>query len=445
MRPSSGIRGQASFVADALRLIGSNFFIMLVSFGAGVVLSRSLGVEGRGILAGVMVYPSLFLSLAQMGVRQSSTYYLGKRVFTDNRVVGAVMTITLFTSLVGVVVVASLLFSTRNPAYSSLIIALGAVSIVPTLVTSNCSGIMLGKRLVGQFVHVSCATELLRLLLVVTLVLWLKYAVPGALAASLCSGLVVTGYALYRVARIASLRPRADWTVIRALIVKGMAYAASLFVLTLNYSVDIALMGRFSTTAETGIYAVTVGIATLIWAVPQSITTAIFSHGANAQDEDDFSRKVARLFRVTIVFALSLGMVLAVVAPFLIPALYGSQFRPSVVPLWIILPGSICLLTVKILNMDLAGRGRPYISLWVTLPALAANVLLNLYLLPRYGARGAALSSAISYSLAGGGFVLLYLKATGLRFVDLWRYRRSDFRFLRGLRPAGKFGKKNMP
>jgi O-antigen/teichoic acid export membrane protein len=139
---------------------------------------------------------------------------------------------------------------------------------------------------------------------------------------------------------------------------------------------------------------------------------------------------VARLFRVTLVIALLLVGGLALAAPVLVPAFYGPEFKPSVRVLQILLPGVFCLLALKVLNMDLAGRGRPGISLYVMTPALVINVLLNLYLLPRYGACGAALASSISYSLGGIGMMFLYCRWTGLSLGELWRYQRSDFSFL---------------
>ncbi|MCZ7637786.1 MAG: polysaccharide biosynthesis C-terminal domain-containing protein [Verrucomicrobia bacterium] len=86
--------------------------------------------------------------------------------------------------------------------------------------------------------------------------------------------------------------------------------------------------------------------------------------------------------------------------------------------------------------MDLAGRGRPNVSLWITVPALLVNVGLNLYLLPRYGARGASVASSISYALAGAGLMGLYSRVTGVRLTELWRYQSSDFDFIPRLVPA---------
>lgn len=428
--------GRASFVQDALRLITNRFLVMVVSFATGVVLARSLGAEGRGLIAALLVYPTLFLSFTEMGVRQSAVFYLGKQAFTDQQVVGAVSTLILGTSVLGVTLVAAFMLAIGNEAFTPLFVVLAVATIPLTLVTDYSSGIMLGKRLVGQFAKIQAFAEVLRLAAVITLVWFLATGVPGALAAAVLANLLIALYALWRVSRVAPLVPSFDWTVVRALLTKGISYAVALFVLTLNYKVNIALMERLSTPAEIGILTIAVGVAQLTWALPQSLTTALFSHSANAKDENAFSQKVARLFRVTVVLSGLLVTLLAALAPAVIPAVYGQQFADSVRPLHLLLPGVFCLLALKVLNMDLAGRGRPNVSLWVTVPALVVNVALNLILLPDFGAKGAAVASSISYSLAGIGLMFIYCHVTGVSLSELWRYRRSDFDFLRGVVPA---------
>jgi hypothetical protein len=225
---------------------------------------------------------------------------------------------------------------------------------------------------------------------------------------------VVAGYAAVKTIELASLRPRFEWPVVRDLLVKGAVYAVALFVITLNYKVSIVVMERLSTVAEIGVFALGVSVAQLTWALPQAITTALFSHSATAPDEDVFSGKVQRLFRVNLLLALVLVLGLGLVAPVLVPLVYGEEFRPSIRVLWYLLPGVFCLLGLKILNMDLAGRGRPNASLWAMVPALALNGVLAILWVPRHGALGAAAASSVGYACGGLGMAAVYCRYVGI-------------------------------
>ncbi len=429
--------GRRSFIHDALVLVGNQFAVMAIGAISGVVLARVLGASGRGVVAAVTVYPAIVLSFCEMGIRQSAAYYLGKQIYSNAQVTGAVSALVMLLGMGGALVCAGLLAWMGNPAVTPLILILAVLPIPLSIFTSYSSGIFLGNRWVGQFANIAWMAAMLNLLAVVLFVWLLKWGPAGALLAVLLSGLTVAGYAARKVSRLASLRPRLDWPVVRDLMIKGVVYAGALFVITLSYKVSIVVMERLSNVTEIGIFALGVAIAQLTWALPQAITTAIFSHSATAPDEDVFSGKVQRLFRINLLVALVLVVGLGVVAPVLLPLVYGEEFRPSVRVLWLLLPGVFCLLGLKILNVDLAGRGRPNASLWAMVPALLLNAGLGVLWVPRYGAEGAAVASTVGYVLGGVGMAVVYCRYVGIRFFSLWRYRRSDFDFLRRWSQSG--------
>jgi len=423
--------GRRPFIHDALLLVGNQFVVMAIGVLGGVVLARVLGASGRGVIAAATVYPAIILSFCEMGVRQSAAYHLGKKIYSNEQVTGAVSALVLAVGTAGTLLCAGLLAWMDNPAITPLVMLLAVLPIPFSIFTSYTSGIFLGNRLVGQFANVSWMAAILNLLAVVCFVWLLAWGPAGALLATLLSGLVVAGYAAWKIAGLASFRPRFEWRVVRDLLLKGVVYAGALFVITLNYKVSIVVMERFSNVAEIGVFALGVSVAQLTWALPQAITTALFSHSATAPDEDVFSGKVQRLFRVNLLMALLLVAGLGLVAPVLVPWIYGEEFRPSVRVLWYLLPGVFCLLGLKILNMDLAGRGRPNASLWAMVPALVLNGLLAVLWVPRHGALGAAAASSVGYVLGGLGMAVVYCRYVGIGFPALWRYRSSDFDFIR--------------
>ena len=78
------------------------------------------------------------------------------------------------------------------------------------------------------------------------------------------------------------------------------------------------------------------------------------------------------------------------------------------------------------IHSDLAGRGRPEITLYVFSGALVVNIALNLFLIPKMGIEGAALASTASYTL--GSLVLGYIfsRLTNTRLRDILLLQRSD-------------------
>lgn len=419
-----------SFMQDGLRLISNQLLVTLTNFASGVVLSRTLGPQGRGVIAAVGVYPTAFLNLAQMGVRQASVFYLGRRILTDQQVVSAVTALIMIMASAGILACGGALWATGNPAFTFGIIMLAVASIPVTLVEYYSTGIFLGKHLVGQLVKVERMAVLVKFLLVVLLVRFLRLDVPGALLAALLGALMVAVYALRRVSKIAPLRPRFDRKVITMLLSKGVIYSVVLAVTIFMERMEIAMMERLSTLEEIGLYTTGYAVSQLTALLPNTLSPALFSYSANASNATEFSGKVGVLLRMTLLFAVLAVAGLILVSPFLIPRIYGTQFALAADVVLLLGPATVACVYTRILSVDMAGRGHPYVALWATVPALAVQVTLDWLLIPQYGSLGAAVGSSLSQSLVACLLTVVYCKHTQLRPRVLLGYRSSDFAFV---------------
>jgi O-antigen/teichoic acid export membrane protein len=115
------------------------------------------------------------------------------------------------------------------------------------------------------------------------------------------------------------------------------------------------------------------------------------------------------------------------VGPFAIPILYGHDFARSATVLTILLPGTIAFMAFKVLHMDIAGRGWPWVSIPIVVPSMLANAAAGALVVPRYGAEGAAAITSISYIVATALYVVIYAKLCRRSLVSVIAYRRSDF------------------
>jgi O-antigen/teichoic acid export membrane protein len=89
-------------------------------------------------------------------------------------------------------------------------------------------------------------------------------------------------------------------------------------------------------------------------------------------------------------------------APFVIPPLFGDDFRGAARPLAFLLPGVVAYAPVTILVVHLSIRSaRPRLSLYVSIVGLVVTAAMSVVLIPPYGASGAAIASAIGYAAGG--------------------------------------------
>jgi len=417
-----------TFLADALGMARSKGTIIICGVASAALTARYLGPAGSGAYAGLLVYPGLFMSLGAMGVRQSSAYLLGRKAVDEVSLRYAIFNVWLGTALL-TTVISWLLISNFSSFHGRWETPLAVAAIPFSLYASYISGIYLGQNRIGKLNQVDWIPALVVLGANIVFVAVLKLGVPGALLAQLAGPVVI--FAIVAVRNPISFRGyRFQPDVMLQLLRLGAVYALSMLVINLNYRVDLILLDRLSTAAELGFYSKGAGLTQYLWQIPMLLSTIVFARSANASDDLDFSRKVARLLRMSILIIGAGSIALFLLADWIVNVLYGAVFSRSAEAIRILLPGVLIMTIFKVMNMDLAGKGKPWVAMFAMLPALAVNVGVNLLLIPSMGANGAAWASTISYSIAGMAFAVVYSRVVGLPLSEMFRFRRDDYDFI---------------
>jgi O-antigen/teichoic acid export membrane protein len=418
------------FIQDSVSVLGNRVFIIIISFATSILLARYLGPEGKGLMVSLLVYPTLLVSLAELGIRQSATYLIGKKEYSERDIISQVLLFLVTSSTAMVFIVAYLFTVLDNPDFTFFMVLMAIFYIPIKLTTSYSQGIFLGRNEINKFNITNILQPTIDLALILLFVILFDLSVVGAVLATFAASLIVALYAFRELKRLSSIKLHFNWIISKKLISMGLVYAVALFVLNLNYKVDIVLLERLAAASEIGQYSIGVGIVDLIWLLPSTLGVVIFSHSSNAKDPIGFSKGMVKLFRVTFIVSIFCGLLLFFVSEFIIPLIYGEAFAPSVEALRILLPGVILMTAFKVLNMDLAGKGKPQVSLIAFMPAVIINIILNVLWIPLYGANGAALASTISYSLGSLIFLVLYSHVLQIPMLEIVRYRASDFDFI---------------
>jgi stage V sporulation protein B len=175
--------------------------------------------------------------------------------------------------------------------------------------------------------------------------------------------------------------------------IRGQAGNLASFV---SYRLDVFVVNYFLDASQVGLYTLGVLVSEALWQLPGIVSIALFPRTARTTGSgaDRFTGMVLR--QVLLVTTIA-GAALALVAPFLIPLIFGARYAPSVPVIWWILPGTVALALGKVVAADLAGR-----TLNIHLPVsamigFALTLGLDLFLIPRMGIQGAALASSVAY------------------------------------------------
>ena len=164
----------------------------------------------------------------------------------------------------------------------------------------------------------------------------------------------------------------------------------------LNLRFDFVVLAALAGPATLGIYAVASKYAEVLRLLPIAAYWVLYPRFAQA-DPAAAVASSRRLMRqagaVTVVAALPLAMA----AGAAVPALFGDIFRAAVLPAQILLVGLAVEGVAGVATAFLYGRGRPGLNSLAAGAGVIVTVVLDVVLIPRFGAVGAAIASSAAY------------------------------------------------
>jgi stage V sporulation protein B len=377
--------------------------ILIIGFINGIIITRNLGVDGRGkyaIAMGIIVALGLLFG---EGLYYSNTYLVSikknklSQLFTNGKI--AVL------ALSGLMVLLALLFyklliNTVLPGITGQLFLLAVFSVTPLILLRSVAGLLLGLQKYYSY----------NLFLAAPFILYILLNVGFLLFSSLSPELVLLNYLISMscVALIASfwlyskekIQLKANWEIGKESISKGLKSSASQICLFLLFRVDIFLVNYFLGVRKAGLYSIAVVVTELLQKTANTLGTVIFPKlsGKSLKEGRKLSLSVL-LFVLVVGIVFSLFMVLFGVQ--IISLLYTKDFVEAATPLYILLPGAIIMSCGRIILSALWGQDFPRVTIIVPIISFFLNVILNLIFIPKLGMNGAALSTTISYAFFG--------------------------------------------
>jgi O-antigen/teichoic acid export membrane protein len=411
----------------------STFAFQIANVAAGaianIVIARTLGPDGKGILA--LLGYGLFLatSLGALGGQAASVHLIGKGRFSKEEISASVGFSSLLAGIVctGAMWVLFPHFRGTVPL-TPIMIGATAAAVIPVMLRLNLSGIFLaGGRISAYNLTLSILSIGWMVGGVVLLVLFHGGITSAVLLWAAIQFLGSVAGVIWVIA-IAPPRPARFVPALRASLGFGLqTYIVSLiWILVLR--VDSFILAHYRPAAEVGIYSVAVLVAEVVLNVPRSMTLPLnrrFASGGLLPA----GRLAARAARIGGTGVLLLGIGILIVARTVVPLVFGRSFAASVPPLLWLLPGILALAIVSPLSLYLVQqRGKPIWTGTAASAGLIVNIGLNLIWIPRRGAVGAAWASSVAYTLHMVIVSLVFRRETGLGWREILVPRREDLK-----------------
>lgn len=370
---------------------------ILISVLVSVFIARELGPSGRGIYTWLLTLAGVGTNLALFGLDAANRRLAAK---TPQHIPALIRLNVLLVATGGIAIALVLtLMAWNQPAAGSN----GAwVALAMLTVPLNAFCRSLHPVLVAQ--HRITAAMLFTLLPRVALavafagLLVMGWVTQGtALAANLLMSVISLALAVWLLKELFRHPPHMH--IVHYLLSLWGTYAG-VYIAAISFflmqKVDVLLIGYLMDNASTGYYGVASNLVDLML-TPITIMAGLLATRFAAGH-------VGKLSWQVLVF--TMGCTLAgctfvyLIAPWLVPFLFGQAFAPGVEVLQLLCPAVVALALFMLMQNALTSLGR---ARYIVIPPLAGcvtNVVLNFILIPPYGLAGACWATIAAYALA---------------------------------------------
>ena len=258
-------------------------------------------------------------------------------------------------------------------------------------------------------------SALLRVVLILSHAPLFTFALANAAEIALAG--VAIGIVFYA-RRTVGFRLRFTWSSARTLLRDSWPLIFSNLAIVIYMRLDQVMLGNMRGDAEVGIYSVVVLIAEAAYIVPMIVMPSLLPDIVSAKQVSDalFYQRLDHLYRLMAFLAYAIALPLLLLSRWIVPLFFGSAYTSGGPVLAVLaLAGIFTFMGVARTAFLVTMNWNKTHLACVALGCLI-NIVLNLALIPPYGALGAAVASVVAYWFSVHGVCFFYrpLHQTGV-------------------------------
>lgn len=395
----------------------------LLTFATTLVLARGLGEEGFGVYAFVVAYMFLFAFLSDLGIERVVTREIARRPDLAGELVGSALAVKLGLSGLAALAAVGTAFLLGLPPEATLCIVVTSLGL-PLTVELVFRGYFQSRFRAGWSFATTMPATLIFLAASVATVHW-RLPLHLLFAVGLVTGPCVLGALLWLAHYRFGLRLRVRRARVREILGHSVAVGGFVFLFILAMRIDQVMLFQLRDAAEVGFYAVAVRLGEALVIIPEAVLITLFPLLVRSEQHsaERFHHTYRLGFKYLAALSVPIALLLTLLRREIVAVVFGPEYAPAELALAVLAWNTFFgYVGVVYVNLFLA-QARQRLLLVVSAIAVSTNIILNLILIPPWGATGAATATLIASAV---GF-LCWLAAPATRpymvacLFECWR------------------------
>jgi len=397
----------------ALYLLIASTVFLVGSYAIHFWLARKLGPEDYGAYGVVLTLMSTANLLVTTGFPQGASKYIAEggsnhktvvRISTRIQVMVSLIVFALYFGLSSVI--AGLLNDPRLTVYIRI-----SAFVVPAyaLFSLYSDGYLNGLRYFAEQAKASIANSIGKVVLVFMLVL-IGLSVKGAILGYLGAALLGWLFAWRYLGQVEGEASHFQWRKLLSFGIPATLFSVALFLIM---SIDLfAVKAIMRNDTSTGLYTSATTIAKVPYYLFGGLATALLpsiSRSTSMNQHTVTANYISQSMRYMLMLLVPAVLIVSATSHSLVSLLYSPTYSQAANPLGVLTIGLAFLAVFFVLAYIIMGSGRPGIALGIVLPLLMVDIVLNIFLIRRYGLVGAAWATTITgliSMIVAGAYVL---------------------------------------
>ena len=378
------------------------FFKLFLSLVVGIWVARLLGPETYGELNYVLAIMMIITTISNLGMDS----FLIKEILSNeaekNRILGTAFFMRLISiPIVFLFVLCYFFYLDLNAQYYYIfaLLSLGLLISPLELIDIDFQSQLQSKQTIIAKNSASIIGVLIKIYFLLNnkSLLWF-------VAATSFETFLSYAFLLYRYQTLHSIfNWEVNYPLVKKILSIGWPFIISNLAVILYMRVDQIMIGNMVGEKELGIFSSAIRITENFLFIPTAIASSFFPTLVNAK-KNSTQTKYLYLIQAYLIWTTRLAVIIALstsmLSKFIIQTLFGIEYLDAykvlIIHVWSLVPIFLGVASSQYLVIE----NLQNFNLYKTTIGLISNVLLNIILIPLYGALGAAIATLISYGIS---------------------------------------------
>ena len=415
-------QGFRRYFANTSWLFAEQLLRMVAGLLVGIWVARYLGPEQFGIFSYAIAFTSLFNSIAKLGLDGIVVRDLVKEAEKRDIYLGTAFWLKLLGALLMLGIVAIAMQLTSSDPLTNLyilIIASGAI-----FQSFEVVDFYFQSKVLSKFVSICKMAQLF-----ISSLLKLYFIYTGAeliyfVLVTLLDQvtLALSLYIAYRFQELGSFYGHFNKAIAKQLLKDSWPLIFSGLVIMIYMRIDQIMIKEMLGERDVGLFSAAVRLSEVWYFIPVIISTSLFPSIVNAKKISDklYDTRLRHLYTFMIWLAIMIALPMTFLSNWLVTLLYGEAYREAgqilMIHIW---AGVFVFMGVASSKWFISEGLQRHLTI-NTVAGAIMNILLYIFLIPKYGIYGAAIATVMSQALASY-FMNILFKRTRLNFFRLTR------------------------